>query len=97
MRPSNSSSNKVEALTGRQPGSSKWRLGDGLWTTRGHGVFVRETCLMDGFCTPPDDDEDPVMMLWRMENDARKRRRDLEHDAGAVSGVSAVVLKFRRR
>lgn len=49
---------------------------------------------MDGFYTPPDDDEDPVMMLWRMENDARKRRTG-ESASGNDGPGGAVVLDFR--
>ena len=53
---------------------------------------------MDGFYPPLDDDEDPVMMLWRMENDARKHRSGgAEPAADARGGTGAVVLEFRPR
>lgn len=69
-----------------------------LWTTPVHFAALSETWLMDGFCTPPDDDEDPVMMLWRMENDSRKRRNgDQTPDASERGGAGAVILEFRPR
>ena len=53
---------------------------------------------MDGFYPPLDDDEDPVMMLWRMENDARRLRHGHQQlDANARDGAGAVVLEVRPR
>ena len=53
---------------------------------------------MDGFYPPLDDDEDPVILLWRMENDARRHRnRGSDPDADADRRVGAVVLEFRPR
>lgn len=36
-------------------------------------------------------------MLWRMENDARKRRGSFEADVELANDAGAVVLEFRRR
>lgn len=53
---------------------------------------------MDGFYPSFDEDEDPVKMLWRMENDARKRRNgDQTPDASDRGGADAVILEFRPR
>lgn len=51
---------------------------------------------MDGFYIPPEDDEDPVMMLWRMENDARSQRRtEPLTDTQGSEGDGARILDFR--